>query len=158
MDGTIQRSSCSGETTSGAHAGGVCTHQPSAFVTRPICSDTRTCWKIVKPPPPRSFGMFIANRPSSIALRWCSCLTSSGICPPCSSACVSHGIRSSSTNRLAVSWILRSSSLIGYVPIRPHLRAGAYAGLNDDSDGRGRGPHSLHADGGAKHLEAVGVQ
>ena len=53
--------------TAGAHAGGVWTHQPSALVTRPICSDTRTCWKIENPPPPRSFGMFIANRPSSFA-------------------------------------------------------------------------------------------
>ena len=40
---------------------GVCTHQPSAFVTRPICSETRTCCSIVNPPPPRSFGRFIAR-------------------------------------------------------------------------------------------------
>ena len=36
-------------------------------MTRPICSETRTCWSIVNPPPPSSVGMFIADRPSSLA-------------------------------------------------------------------------------------------
>jgi len=68
---------------------------------------------IVIPPPPMSFGMFMPENPSSIAMRWCRSRVSSGSSPSCSSAWTSHGISSSSTNRRARSAIARSSSDIG---------------------------------------------
>ena len=41
--------------------------QPSALVTRPTCSWTSTCCRVVQPPPPSSLGMFVAQSPSSRA-------------------------------------------------------------------------------------------
>ena len=106
--GAIHRSICSGVQTAGAQAGGVWTHQPSAFVTRPICSETRTCRSMLNPPPPSPSGMFIEDSPRSLACRTCAARTSAG-----SSLVLLGmdlpGISSSSTNRRVRSWISRPS-------------------------------------------------
>ena len=60
--------------------------QPSALVTRPICSCTSTCCRAVQPPPPSSSGMFVACRPSSRARLACPAVTSAGSSPPDRSA------------------------------------------------------------------------
>ena len=112
MVGTTQRSSCSVVATSGSQDAGVWTTQPSALVTRPICSWTSTCWKVVKPPPPSSLGMLMASKPSSATRRRWASSSPSGSSPPASSASTSWGI-SSSARALAAAWISRSASDIG---------------------------------------------
>ena len=108
--GTIHRSICR-RADRGRPAGGVWTHQPSAFVTRPICSETRTCWNIVNPPPPSSVGMFIANRPSSFARSVRARLDVVGDPALVLLRMDLQGISSSSTNRRVRSWISRSSGV-----------------------------------------------
>src|SRR6266566_8332509 len=109
MAGRTYRSIWSRVATAGSQDGGVAATQPSALVTRPICSWTSTCCSEVRPPPPSSAGMFVAYRPSSRARLACAAVTSAGSSPPDRSASSSNGIRSSANPR-ARAWIWRSSS------------------------------------------------
>jgi hypothetical protein len=109
MVGSIQRSSCSALATLGSQEAGVCTTQPRALVTRPICSWTSTCWKAVNPPPPGSLGMLMASKPSSATRRRWAAASSAGSSPPASSAVTSWGT-SSSARVLAAAWIARSEA------------------------------------------------
>src|ERR1039457_6680535 len=106
------RTKCSiwyGVATGGSHDGGVAATQPSALVTRPICSWTRTCCSVVQPPPPSSRGMLVDASPSSRARFACPATTSGGSSPPSSSASASNGM-SSSAKVAARTWMARSPS------------------------------------------------
>src|SRR5580692_198316 len=114
MAGRTYRSIWSRVATAGSQDGGVAATQPSALVTRPICSWTSTCCSEVQPPPPSSRGMFVECRPSSrTRLAWAA-VTSAGSCPSARSASSSNGI-SSSANPRARAWICRSSSDNPYI-------------------------------------------
>src|SRR5215471_8505402 len=114
MAGRTYRSIWSGVATAGSQDGGVAATQPSALVTRPICSWTSTCCSEVQPPPPSSPGMFVEYRPSSRACLTCPAVTSGDSSPSARSASSSNGI-SSSANPRARAWIRRSSSVNPYI-------------------------------------------
>src|SRR5215475_2997569 len=116
MAGRTYRSIWSGVATAGSQDGGVDTAQASALVTRPTCSWTSTCWRVVHPPPPSSLGMFVAQIPSSRARVACAAARPAGSSPPASSACSSYGITPSAKVR-ARFWMSRSSSVSPYIAL-----------------------------------------
>src|SRR6266702_5217723 len=114
MAGRTYRSIWSRVATAGSQDGGVAATQPSALVTRPICSWTSTCRSEVQPPPPSSRGMFVECRPSSRQRGACAAVTAAGSAPSARSASSSNEI-SSSANPRARAWICRSSSDNPYI-------------------------------------------
>src|SRR5215471_13227037 len=123
MAGKTYNSIWPGVATSGSQDGGVDAAQASALVTRPTCSWTSTCWRVVHPPPPSSLGMFVAQRPSARARVAWAVARPAGSSPAASSAASSCGITSSAKMR-ARFWMSRSSSVSPYIALLVAVKPG----------------------------------